>query len=514
MTLRLRTHEYGLVLFLSVAMVVRTVWLATELSPEAIEAAYAAPFRSHGLAFSFGRNVLFPQIGQILLVCFAYAAVQVMVSVVTRYAEEKRLVSIGWIGMGVPMIAFLVALSANGLTWLARPAFFNYGGAGFHLLALFGFNEAPLDHLFAGFDHALLLIVLLTAAGLIREGVCRRVERPSPDRSQHIVIANDVSLSVTLCIALAVLVSAVQGLVDHESEWLWQHVFSTLPSALVTVLVTTYGLFRRSPSVNWRLAAKSLLAAVLAAACFALLLRHHVAIPSAFATNLGVNVCAGLPISAYLYRLRREKFVVLRSMQEKLSAASMQLQALRAQIEPHFLFNMLNTLYAHALRERATLTADGIQKLGDMMRSILDQHGSDAIPLSDEIDFLKNYIALNTLRMPETAQVESEIEEDRFAHLIAPMVFMVFVENAFKHGISASRRSFIAITLRPAVEGVRLVVRNSIHSTDVEGERRQIGLQNVIERLKLTYPDRHRLEHGRKGDSYVVDLTINLPRHA
>ncbi len=189
------------------------------------------------------------------------------------------------------------------------------------------------------------------------------------------------------------------------------------------------------------------------------------------------------------------------------------LQFLRSQINPHFLFNVLNTLYGTALQENAERTAGGIQKLGDMMRFMLHENNQDFIQMSKEIEYLKNYISLQKLRTESSADIiiVENISEQNCNHKIAPMLLIPFVENAFKHGISLKEKSWIKINLECNEKNILFEVRNSMHArldNDPEEERSGIGFKNVLERLKLTYGGRFQASVNSDGTEFFVQLAI------
>ena len=128
----------------------------------------------------------------------------------------------------------------------------------------------------------------------------------------------------------------------------------------------------------------------------------------------------------------------MRGIETQLATSYASLQKLRSQINPPFLFNALNTLYGTALSGNLANTAEGIQKLGDMMRFMLHENMQDSIPLSREAEYLRNYISLQKLRIPSESGIEinDHISEGCESQMIAPMLLIPFVENAFKHGIS------------------------------------------------------------------------------
>jgi two-component system, LytTR family, sensor kinase len=215
-------------------------------------------------------------------------------------------------------------------------------------------------------------------------------------------------------------------------------------------------------------------------------------------------------VHAYIRSLfSREK----RILQTQVSATSAELASLRSQINPHFLFNALNSLYATALKENSEKTADGIQKLGDMMHFLLQENNQDRIPLSKEIEYLQNYIHMQRLRTDESQGVEIRvnIQEPDQEMYIAPMMLNPFVENAFKHGISLLQPSWIYITLTLDATRLYFKVHNSLHTkreNDPEQDNSGVGLGNVKKRLELIYPSRHTLDIQQSDKDFFVSLTL------
>ena len=168
-----------------------------------------------------------------------------------------------------------------------------------------------------------------------------------------------------------------------------------------------------------------------------------------------------------------------------------------------------------ALQENAERTADGVQKLGDMMRFMLQENMQEKIAVSREIDYLKNYIALQELRTQhsEDIQVTVIMPVDFCRHQIAPMLLIPLIENAFKHGISLDKKSWIKIELSCTTSGITLDIYNSLHKksgTDPEKNNTGIGLENVRQRLQLLYPSNHSLITRESQSEYFVHLDINL----
>lgn len=221
------------------------------------------------------------------------------------------------------------------------------------------------------------------------------------------------------------------------------------------------------------------------------------------------------PATWAIFHHRLAKNAEITGLKTALGQSSANLDFLRSQINPHFLFNALNTLYGTSIQEKAERTGEGIQKLGDMMRFMLHENMQEKISLMREVDYLKNYIDLQKLRTHASPEIliQTEIEESVNGLQIAPMLLIPFVENAFKHGISLREASHIKITLH--TEGVKLFfdVHNSVHpkaGIDPEKNHTGIGLENVKQRLQLLYPDRHELMIRETSKEYFIHLTIEL----
>ncbi len=222
-----------------------------------------------------------------------------------------------------------------------------------------------------------------------------------------------------------------------------------------------------------------------------------------------------LPLSHYIYQRQKERITQLVNLKIELGQASADLSFLRSQINPHFLFNILNTLYGTALQENAERTSSGIQKLGDMMRFMLHENNQDRILLAREIEYLRNYIDLQQLRTATSPDitVECDIKDALESTYIAPMLLIPFVENAFKHGISLQEKSWIKISVYELERKLYFDVHNSIHrKADSDPERRHsgIGLENVKQRLAMLYPETHELVVRETTQEFFVHLTIAL----
>lgn len=221
------------------------------------------------------------------------------------------------------------------------------------------------------------------------------------------------------------------------------------------------------------------------------------------------------PLTWIYYQYNKERILKLKVVETALNRSKADLQFLRSQINPHFLFNTLNTLYGTALQENAAKTSEGIQMLGDMMRFMLHENNSDLIGMDKEIGYLQNYIALQKLRthVSDSIRITDNIGEQECHHQIAPMLLIPFVENAFKHGISLNEPSWIKIQLNCTDREIVFKVSNSRHDfqqNNMDDRQSGVGLKNVEERLKLLYPRKHTLNVHQTEKQFDVDLSITL----
>jgi two-component system LytT family sensor kinase len=185
-----------------------------------------------------------------------------------------------------------------------------------------------------------------------------------------------------------------------------------------------------------------------------------------------------------------------------------ELKYLRSQINPHFLFNGLNTIYGVINSDNAE-ARDMMVQFSDLLRYNLYEADVDWIALEREIGYLRNYVALQRARSNDNMQIELEVRTTDPSVKIAPLLFMPFVENAFKHASRDDRQSnLIMISLLQTAEGIRFECRNSYDAALPEGSG--IGLGNVARRLDLLYKDHYTLRIDKENNSYFVLLMIKL----
>jgi len=185
-----------------------------------------------------------------------------------------------------------------------------------------------------------------------------------------------------------------------------------------------------------------------------------------------------------------------------------ELSFLKSQVNPHFLFNSLNGIYALAIK-KSDKTPDAVLQLSDLMRYMLYESDREEVELGKEVEYLKNYIQLQRLRMPSGAQVSFETTGDISGKMIAPMLFIPFIENAFKHGVDADGAT---IQIKVQVKGNILTfdMMNRISQAKSKDTSSGIGLVNVRKRLNLLYSNRYKLEYKKSNGNFVVYLQLNL----
>jgi len=203
---------------------------------------------------------------------------------------------------------------------------------------------------------------------------------------------------------------------------------------------------------------------------------------------------------------KTKEAMLLRS--EKLET---EMKFLKSQINPHFLFNSLNNIYSLSYL-KPEKTPDNLLKLSEMLRYMLYECNEDKVPLSKEIDYLKNYIALKLLKDSRGMKVSVNLEPQSTTLMIAPMLLIPFVENAFKHSnIEDLENGWINIYLKTIDQKLIFKVSNSFAPTPTTKDKiGGIGLTNVKRQLTLLYPNNYKLDIDSKTNEYHVYLEITI----
>ena len=203
-----------------------------------------------------------------------------------------------------------------------------------------------------------------------------------------------------------------------------------------------------------------------------------------------------------------------KELQNKILDTQLQIKAqeldyLKKQIHPHFLFNSLNTIYGFSLK-RSEQTPDIILKLSNLLDYILYQVKENRVSLREEIKHIKEYISLEEIRFQDTLDVD--LRHNNFSETIKvpPMLFIPFVENAFKHGNIVSGKLKIEMEFNLENETIDFQIKNTITPEAADAETFGIGLTNIKKRLDLLYPEHYELKSRKKDTWYSVNLKINL----
>jgi len=221
--------------------------------------------------------------------------------------------------------------------------------------------------------------------------------------------------------------------------------------------------------------------------------------------------CLFIYMMSFVFRIALEYFRVKRQAQQMLEQKSVaELNLLKSQVQPHFLFNTLNNIYYEAFRE-APRTALLIGRLSDIMRYFVDESPKEKVTLSTEVKFLENYIALEEIRIRHGVKVSFK-QQYEGNPVIPPMLLMTFVENIFKHGIdrSATDNSF-TLSLRQDGNFLVFTTSNNLPAEAPPSAQPGFGLQNLEKRLILLYGNRFELRTARAAGAFEAFLKIPLP---
>jgi two-component system, LytTR family, sensor kinase len=206
------------------------------------------------------------------------------------------------------------------------------------------------------------------------------------------------------------------------------------------------------------------------------------------------------------------KGVVLQWQFEKIKRQQVEaeLKLLQSQVNPHFLFNTLNNIYAQNLENHADAN-EMVLQLADLMRYQIESAKKDAVSIQDEIEFINNYLALEKKRLTPRISTSFTVEmADELSLKIPPMLFIPFIENAYKHGISAEGDCFIHIYLRVNETAILFKMDNSISLKKQHIKSTNTGLENIKKRLDLLFPDKHQLNITADNQIYHVQLEIKI----
>lgn len=222
--------------------------------------------------------------------------------------------------------------------------------------------------------------------------------------------------------------------------------------------------------------------------------------------NNFVVVAVSLKMFRYWYRKEQANQQLIRE------TLLIELQVLRAQVHPHFLFNTLNTIYSLTLR-KADNAPEIVQKLSGLLRYMFRECNAPTVPLTKEIKLIQDYTRLEQIRYGNRLHISLDFKGELANKQIAPLLLIPFMENAFKHGASEQTdQAFISLTMLGLRNQLIFSLKNSKndHSHRPNHVNSGLGLANVRKRLELIYPNRHQLTIRSETTRYLVELMIQL----
>ncbi len=211
-----------------------------------------------------------------------------------------------------------------------------------------------------------------------------------------------------------------------------------------------------------------------------------------------------------LLKLSRSWFMLLRV--ERMTT-SHQLKSLQSQINPHFLLNSLQSIYALSI-EKSDQTPRVILQLADILKYTLYETEQPRVKLEKELEMVTDYVEIHRHRIdPDRAEIKLEMEGESQGCMIAPMLLIPFIENSFKHGLQGSPHdAFVHIHIEVDSCKFLFQIKNNLGESDAlrHKEKKGIGIENTRQRLELLYPGKHNLSIGKKDKSFVVKLALDL----
>ena len=239
--------------------------------------------------------------------------------------------------------------------------------------------------------------------------------------------------------------------------------------------------------------------------------RHHDAGPPKMMFILRDGMMMALTAALSVAIKMTENWYVIEGEKKELEKArtEAELQNLKSQLNPHFLFNTLNNIYSLIAidPDRAQFAVHDLSRL---LRHVLYEDRQQFVSLDQELVFMRSYIELMSLRLSGKVDLQVDIPEDGRGMRVAPLLFITLIENAFKHGISPSEKSFIHICFRIETDKkIYCRIENSnFPKKDNDRSGSGIGLENLRKRLDFLYPGQYHLFLGMEGDQYVAELTL------
>jgi sensor histidine kinase YesM len=492
---------------------------------------YAGAFINNHVPFNLYRNVVWPDVGMGILIYCAYLLINLFT--LRRFLSPKKyqagtlkiswsfkkvklqgiaakvLKEYAWLLIQVALIIFFLGTALNIAIYYKHEWQFHYPG--FSFFPKKGYNPNSMIDIGAAYGIVFMVMLLYFLYIVFRESIIHFIEGAKEKRAFWTLICNRVTITMVYYFALPVFLISFN--IIHEQTFYPAYYLATF-ALFAMYMSNTYWLFPMLGTesfISQKIISRLLITSFLFS--FPVMPVIHENGPVALLYAWMAQLFIITPLTWLMYQQQKDKILQLRGTEKALIKSNTDLKFLRSQINPHFLFNVLNTLYGTALQENAERTAEAIQKLGDMMRFMLHENNLDFIDMHKEVEYLENYIALQKLRTQSSPDIliEDNIDVQHCNYKIAPMLLIPFVENAFKHGISLKETSWIKIKLGCNDGNIFFEVSNSMHTrsdNDPEKERSGIGFKNVMQRLKLIYPGKHQLSVNGDEKEFFVKLSI------
>ncbi|TKC05402.1 sensor histidine kinase [Pedobacter polaris] len=459
--------------------------------------------KNEGLTFSYLYNYFLPKLFEYSVIYFGFLSINFLIIPPLIKKQQNTLNGILLFGLLVVM-GLVISISKT------------YSSS--YILVEYDDIQSAYNRIFfKGFSSALWIIISISGYVLLKEFISYLIEDNKKIEGTQNQIKVDIGFGLAFWfVGLLLWVSASA---PFEIMIIWTLVI------LASIGIFVYALYFYLPKhyaraykfrrYFWQIMLATVLSALPVCLITLLMVRQEEFGAIVLCFHFPTQIIITLPLAWYIYKSRLANSNQISTLRTELGKSDASLSFLQSQINPHFLFNALNTLYGTALQENAERTGEGIQKLGDMMRFMLHENVQDKISLTRDVDYLENYIALQKLRTSRSADIviDTQIDEQLNNFQIAPMLLIPFVENAFKHGISLQQPSHIKVTLQTKENTLYFDVHNSIHikpDNDPEKLKSGIGLVNVKQRLALLYPGKHELIIRESAKEFFIHLTIQL----
>ena len=460
-------------------------------------------FDKAGVPFFFYQHWFIPMLIHHITLFVGFLALNFVV--IPRLLKRQSFVKNALLALGIYVVASLIFATLNTQLMANRYATGNV-------------NEVKSYMFLEGFSYTFALYMVLTIYSVIKYVGIYLLAKTEVVHRRFPFITREAIVATTIW--LIVLLMCLIGGAEREATITWSVLipYGILFYSFAFQLLIPRALAKRSPFLSYILRSILIIAAAFLPILFLLLATTNEEIAfSISGFNTLFQLFLTVPLAWLIYKRQQKGNEEVRVLKKELRQSNASIDFLRSQINPHFLFNALNTLYGTAIQENADRTSEGIQKLGDMMRFMLQENMQEKISLTREIDYLENYIALQRLRTDTNpiVQMQTDIQSKPTMYQIAPMLLIPFVENAFKHGISFREPSYIKVSLDIKEKTLYFDVHNSKHirngsGIDPEKGKSGIGLENVKQRLKLMYANRHELIIRETEREFYVHLTIQL----